>query len=335
MGLIKDEKLSCNYVLSKVSEAEIFTAYFGPFKFKQVYPSIFRKDRNPSTGFYISKTGKILYNDIARGEKLDCFAFVAKILGLDSYGSAIHRVAKDFGLLDGTRAKFKAEDLKKFVQNAEEATKETIIEIIPDKWTDSFLSFWKDHYITKEELVREDVYPVKKLFINGKLIPNYRKDIRYCYIIEINGDRKYKKIYTPHVAKKEFKWITNIPLYIPFGINKLPFKSNQLIITKSQKDRLIFQKYFTDVIATQNESPQTLNEKTISFIDNKYDNVVFNQDLDDAGIRSASHFVQYGYTPLFVPDIVKEKRGIKDFADFVKFYGLKKFEDFLKYKNLI
>ena len=334
MGLAKEQKLTAEFVLNKVDEAEIFSAYFGPFSLKKTYPSVFRTDRNPSTGFYINKSGKIIYNDIATGEKLDCFAFVAKLY-TSTYGGAIHKVACDFGLIDCGNAKILSKTrIKKAELATEEVKKETVIEIIPDKWSPVYMKFWDEISIGQEELESELVYPVKKLFINGKLIPNYSKDIRYAYIVDANGKR-YKKIYTPHAKDGKFKWITNIPLYIPFGINLLPFSSNQIIVTKSQKDRILFKKFFTDVIGTQNESPSALTPKTIAWLDKRYDSKIINQDFDNAGINSCTHFMQYGFTPLYVPEIAHEKHGIKDFADFVKHYGIQKMEAYLKHINLL
>ena len=334
MGLVKEQKLTADFVLDKIDEAEIFSAYFGEFSFKKTYPSVFRRDRNPSTGFYINKSGKIIYNDIATGEKLDCFAFVAKSFNL-TYGGAVYKVACDFGLIDCGDAKILSKrKIKKAEIATEEIKKETVIEITPDSWTPGYLKFWEELSISQQELEPEKVYPVRKLFINGKLIPNYSKDIRYAYIVEANG-KSYKKIYTPYAEGGKFKWITNIPLYIPFGIDSLPLRDDRVIVTKSQKDRILLKKFFSDVIATQNESPSAMTDKTIAWLDKRYRTKIINYDCDEAGLRSSQYFINKGFTPLFVPDIAYQKHGIKDFADFVKHYGLPKLEAYFKYLNLI
>lgn len=93
---IHTEQINSDFVLSKISDASIFYHYFGEFSLTGRYPSKFRKDRNPSTGFYISKKGRITYNDFTNSEKMDCFAFVAKLHNI-SYGEAVRKIAAEWG----------------------------------------------------------------------------------------------------------------------------------------------------------------------------------------------------------------------------------------------
>lgn len=334
MGLVKSPKLTTEYILSQVDEATIFSHYFGSFSLGKTYNSVFREDNNPSTGFYISESGKLIYNDIATSEKLDCFAFVAKKFNL-TYGKAILKVACDFGIIpcEGIKV-ISAEEIKKNISLSEDIKKETDIKIQADKWTPVYLKFWEQYYISQKELEDNKVYPVKKLFINDILIPNFSQNVRYAYIEEYQG-KIYKKIYNPYAKNKKFKWITNIPIYMPFGINNLPYLSNTLVITKAQKDRIILKKYFTDVIALQNESPSSLRHTTIDYLNRKYKRILINTDLDNAGKEALEYYEAYGFEPLMLPDIIYDKHNIKDISDFVKHFGIQRFESFLKYKQLI
>lgn len=46
---IKDEvNITLDYILSKVTEYDIYAAYIGNFKVGMIYNSPFRKDKNPS-----------------------------------------------------------------------------------------------------------------------------------------------------------------------------------------------------------------------------------------------------------------------------------------------
>lgn len=46
---IKDEEnITLEYILSKVTEHDIYSAYIGNFKVGMIYNSPFRKDKNPS-----------------------------------------------------------------------------------------------------------------------------------------------------------------------------------------------------------------------------------------------------------------------------------------------
>lgn len=337
MGLIQELKLSTDYVLARVDEAQIFTAYFGPFNMKKGYSSPFRRDRHPSCGFYLNRSGKIIFSDLKTGDKWDCFAFVGELYKI-SYGEAIRKIAQDFGLSGEQGVRFTPPTLSKAETISEAVKKETVIEIIPKPWEPSSLRFWQEVTITEAELKKENVFSVHRLFINGKLIPNYRKENRYALIIPVKrktGETIYKKIYTPEATDRRFKWISNIPLHIPFGINSLPFKSNTLVVTKALKDKILFNRLFSDVIGTQNESPMALNQKTRTFIQTNYDHVVFNQDYDPAGIASVEHHQQYGYQPLFVPRKAHERYGIKDYADLVKQFGFAAMEKYLRKIDVI
>jgi hypothetical protein len=333
MPLVKEEpKVTVDNVLAQLEEAEIWYAYFGPFEIGQITHSVFREDKHPSTGFYLSRTGRIVYNDLATSEKLDCFAFVAKKNNI-TYGQAVRQVACEFGLIDCGTKKFTRGVLTAAQLAAKKVRRHTEIEIVPERWNEANLAYWERYHIDQDELMDNDVFPVKKLFVNGRIAPNYSKQQRYAYIMNIQG-RSYKKIYTPLASQKDFKWVTNIPLKIPFGINTLPLKSDRLIIAKAQKDRILFKKFFTDVIATQNESPSSLNATTIAYIKKHYKYVTVCPDPDPTGVDFAKYCNNSGFDICYTPDKAQAK-GIKDFADFVEKYGLKWFEKYLKLKQLI
>jgi hypothetical protein len=196
------------------------------------------------------------------------------------------------------------------------------------------MEMWRILSISQEELDQEGVYAIERLKINDVTINNWRNELRYAYTIEV-PEKIYKKIYTPFSQEKQFKWISNIPLHIPFGITNLPRKSNQLIVCKSQKERLLFKKFFTDVIALQAENPFALNERTEKFIRKHYDRALLFFDCDDAGIKSSKHFIQRGFTPYWIPPDVQEEQGLKDWAEFVGEWGLEAMELYLKHLKLL
>lgn len=332
MGLVTGTKIiKREDVLSKVDEATIFGYYFGPFSLRKSYHSVFRPDSNPSTGFYINKNGKLIYNDLMTSEKLDCFAFVAKLHNIN-YFEAVQKVACDFGIEDCNTEPINIEKLKTMLELSEEVKKETEIEIQYSKWDYAALQYWNDYYITEKELDENNVYNVSKLRINGTFIPNLKANLRFAFIINYNG-KVYKKIYEPH-AERENKWLSNVPLYLPFGYGDLSFATNSLIITKGQKDRIIFKKYFKDVLALQNESQSSLRDVTLEFLKKKYENIYLFFDIDKAGLENAEKYEEKGLIPIYLPSSVL-KHGVKDSSDFVKHYGLKKFERFLSYNKLI
>jgi len=148
------------WILSKVDQASIFLYYFGRFKIGNVYSSPFRKDKNPSCGFYISKTGNIMFHDFSTGEKYNCFAFVKAKMQCN-FDVALRIIANDFGLIKFTTRKVTESFIKEASEIDLECKKNTIIQFVPDKWQEKHLKYWKSYEITKEELIREDVHPVK------------------------------------------------------------------------------------------------------------------------------------------------------------------------------
>lgn len=324
MALHQNIILNSDLIFRHVPEENIWAAYYGEIEFKKAESSRFRVDDNPSCGFYVNKAGKIIYNDIATGEKLDCFAFVAKENHI-TYKQALQKVASDFGLLEGSEKKFDKSTLKKI----EKVVEEKIIEIVPDTWDKSYLSFWDRFFVTKEELIREGVYPLKAFSINGVTIPNYSKNIRFAYELKFNN-KTYYKIYAPF--NDRFKWLSNIPLHIPFGITNLPCNDSRCFITKSQKERLIWLKYFDDVIAIQSESPSALRDQTIKWLKKRYKELYILMDNDEAGQRASQYYEDKGLLPIYVP---KDGWGTKDWGEYVEKYGLRFFEKMLSLNRLI
>ena len=63
------ECITLDYILSKVTEYDIYAHYLGQFKVGAIYNSPFRKDKNPSFGVYYSKrTKQLLFKDHGTGE---------------------------------------------------------------------------------------------------------------------------------------------------------------------------------------------------------------------------------------------------------------------------
>lgn len=330
---VHTERINRDFILGKVSESQIFYAYFGPFEFNRAYNSKFRKDNNASTGFYINKTGRLIYNDIKTGEKLDCFAFVAKLLNI-TYSEALKRVAIDFNIIDGAKL-LNVTDfvLKRGAELDGQSKKKTIIQVRPRYWTDRDLTFWREYEITKAELIRERVYPVDRLYINKQEIYNPNNYLRFAYI-ERAGEEAYAKIYSP--ADPRMKWVSNIPLNLPFGLNDLSEDyDDTLIITKSKKDLIVLKKIFKNVIATQNESISALSDSIITNVCSKFQKKIIFWDNDETGVENCKKFNSKGFGYFNIPKSYYEKFKIKDASDFVAYYGIDALKELLTQKGIL
>ena len=86
----QDNPITLNYILSKVTEYDIYARYLGQFKVGFIYNSPFRKDKNPSFGIFRSKkTGKLLFKDHGNGECGDIIKFVELYTGITNYNDLL------------------------------------------------------------------------------------------------------------------------------------------------------------------------------------------------------------------------------------------------------
>jgi hypothetical protein len=325
------QKINREFILSKVTDAQIFGYYHGPFKMGQVYTSKLRPDRNPSCGFYISKAGKLIYNDLAKkGENYDCFAFVGKMYGI-SFADTIKKIASDFGLATGIKSPEVHKVMKQLADFDKSFKKQTRIHFRPAKWTDENLAYWKDYHITKKELEENGIFAIKDLFINDYGISNKDNENRYALTLDYKGEM-LTKIYAP--GSSGLRWITNIPLEIPFGMDSLT-NSAFSFGAKAQKDRLVLRKFIKSVYATQNESEGAMSSKTIRTLMFNYQENYLGWDPDEKGLAEMAAMEPKGFTSLHMPQDLFEQEGIKDYADLAKVKGLKGVEEFLKKNKLI
>jgi len=326
-------KLNRDFILSKITDAQIFGYYFGNFKFGESYPSKFRKDKHASTGFYVSKSGKLIYNDLARrNESYDCFAFVSKMYNLD-FSDTIKKIAADFGLVTG-KPSLMAEKAIKNLKHFDKTFKaDTKIAYNAAKITDENFAFWDAYHITKKEFRDDGNYVISELFINGYEIPNKEGEYRYALTEIIKGETR-TKIYSPYSSN--FKWVTNIPTEVPFGMNNLTRKSDTLFIAKAKKDRLVLKKFLPNVIAIQSEQKSALTEAVVKKLKFYYPNIYLGADNDETGLEFMAEMEElYGIKPAGLPVEWNEQFGIKDYSDLSKEKDLKAVEKFLKSKNII
>jgi DNA primase len=327
-------------LLQKVGDRNIFNFYFGDFKVSKSYHSCFRQDIKKSSAFIISKDGDIIYKDFALNETYDCISFVMRLLGL-KYHEAVKQIAVDFNLIPGERSKNKEAIVHTNLQNKKKEEKRLRVDAV--RFKKHHLEYWAQYGITAEELIKNNIYAVTSLYINEWRVPVKSPEIlRFAYLIKKDG-RDYLKIYTPYAS--DYKWVTNAPLNVPWGIDELPNKSNTLIITKSLKDKVVLNKYFTDVIALQNESMSALDKDVALALKKCYKHIYIWFDCDRPGIKAANAYKKaYGFTPIFVGDFKKsiwarimraKKIRVKDPSDFIARYGLETFENYLKHINLI
>jgi hypothetical protein len=325
--------ITTQYILSKIDEVQIFYYYFGRFELGKNYPSKLRKDNKNSTGFYVNKNGKLIYNDFGTGEKLNCFSFVAKLHGL-TFIETLKKIAQDFGLVDGNTQPIAKSILNQSIEFDKEYKRNTLIQFIPGQWTANRLRYWSEYEITKDELTTQEVYPVDKLFINKKEIYNL-DELCFAYVVREktkDGENIYIKIYCPFSDR--MKWLSNVPLTIPFGLNTLKYGTDHIAIGKAQKDRMILLKFIISVIGTQNESESAITPVLSKHICHNFPRRTIIWDADETGVENCKKFNSRGFGYFNTPNELLAM-GIKDVSDYVKVFGLKALEKLLKIKGII
>ena len=329
------ETINKSFINRRLDDAVIFGYYFGPFNLRDTYPPRFRKSKSNGrdTGFYISKSGKLIYNDFGGEQsKLDVFAFVMKLFNLDFKG-AVDRIVSDFGLIDVSTKTVTDDEIKKLAKLDKSIKKDTKIHFRPAPWTKEALQYWADYHITEEELHREGIFAIKDLYINERYIKNPKNLQRYALTIP-HKDELLTKVLSP-TKDDFFKWISNIPLDLPFGVNNLNIKAKKVMIAKAKKDEIIFKKFLPSVISTQNESRGAISEKTNKKLDFIFQKKYLAYDPDEAGLKAMSLYEPLGYIPAHVPIITYKEHGIKDWSDLAKARGLEMVEKLLHHLNII
>lgn len=304
---------------------------------KNIY-SPFRKELNPSFGFFMGENNEICFHDFTLRLKGDCIKFVMILFDLN-YFEALSRIAIDFNMQDDFIC---AKNLKKsktvnndFQINTsrEKALARTLYKFTLGKkrrsWEPKDLIFWKDFGISIKTLKKYRVEPISHIIINGRPI----KADEYAYVfIETKDNVETYKIYQPF--SKDYKWLNSHNESIWQGWSQLPESSDPgiLIITKSLKDVMaITENTQFSAVALQCENVlpkkhviEELKERfgrIVIFYDNDYDKEENWGQLFANNLQNET-----GFENIFID----EKFKSKDFSDLIKNNNVEKAVDILE-----
>lgn len=162
--------ITLDYILSKVTEYDIYTHYLGQFKVGAIYNSPFRKDKNPSFGIYYSKrTKQLLFKDHGTGECGNIVKFVSLYTGLTNYNDILQDIVNKLNITTST----KLDSSKQYIPSSE-----TVIGVVRQNFTQTDINYWSQFHISKETLRKYNVNSIKyycvmvqlKVFINLKIL---------------------------------------------------------------------------------------------------------------------------------------------------------------------
>ena len=326
-------RLTPQAVLQKISEYDIFRFYMPEkgWKINQATFSPFRQENNPS--FLIgNRKGFLSFIDFAdTSRRGDCFTFVKLLHNLSTMDDVLRMIDRDFGLgfLPNTATGDYKVITKAYKQPEEVGKRYSLIQVITRKFTNEELAYWNDYHQSLDDLRANNVYAIKKLYLNKQLFPLKDTDLRFGYYYD-----GCWKIYRPFADKKS-KWVpNNVPITAMDGKEDI---SNCKIafINKSKKDYMVMKKVFPCCCAVQNEGLGCFSDGNVEYLKANSDRQILSFDSDETGVHNSKQITElFGFDYTNVPRKYLSE-GIKDWADLVKAYGYYPVENYLRQKQLL
>lgn len=328
----KKEILTMDSILKRISHFDIFKYYmpYNNWKLNEVCLSPFRQEKNPS--FIIGNKGGILsYIDFGDTSKRgDCFQFVKDLYHLSSIDEVLKMIDKDFelGIFSGKIGNYK-KIISEYKQPETLGKRYSLIQVKTKPFTKEELNYWNEYHQDLEDLKREHVYGINKIYLNKKLFSFPDNELKFGYFYD-----GYWKIYRPFSNKKT-KWVpNNVPITTMDG--KIDITNcNVALINKSKKDYMVMKKIFPCSCAVQNEGIACFSEENVKFLKENSKKQILSFDSDVTGVSNSQQI-----TKLFNFDYLNVPRkylieGTKDWADLARTRGIKTIEQYLKKKKLI
>lgn len=306
------DNITLDWILSKVTEYDIYAKYIGQFKVGMIYNSPFRKDKNPSFGIYYSKrTKQLLFKDHGTGECGNVIKFVSLFTGKTEYNDILSDIVDKLNITNNT----KLVSSKQYIPPTE-----TVISVVRQEFTDVDINYWKQFNISINTLKKFNVNSIKYYLCNGIVKGTYkRENPMYAYKVYNNF-----KIYRP-LADKYTKWRNNLTDYDIQGYEQLPQKGDILFITKSMKDIMCLHEMGYPAVSPSSEST-FLPKDVLEQLKTRFKRIIILFDRDTAGVkRSRKLSRETGLEAIFI----NKKFKAKDVSDAVKANSFEEIKNWL------
>jgi len=302
-------------LLSKVSEYQIYAYYIGDdFTLGKPMSSPLRTDNNPSFSVFQTNSG-LRYKDHSTAETGDVFHFVGDMFNL-SFSDVILKISNDFGIIKVNSLKSipRTRGFVSTITPRVQYSKE--ISIKRRYWNSVDKEYWSKYGITSKLLNKYKVFPVERAYIGLIMYYSYNKN-NPCYAYMEKKDDKYTfKLYQPYASKNK-KWRSNVDSSVLQGWSQLPDEGENLVITKSLKDVMVFNTIGYPSVAMQSEV-SSIKESVMIELYNRFENIYLLQDYDKAGIVGTYSLTrEYPFLKWFFIQNKKTcNNGLKDISDF-------------------
>jgi hypothetical protein len=304
--------ITLDWILSRVTEYDIYAHYLGQFKVGMIYNSPFRKDKNPSFGiFYSKRTKQLLFKDHGTGDCGNVIKFVSLYTGIINYNDILLDIVDKLKITSDT----KLVSSKQYI-----ASTETVIGVVRQDFTAEDINYWSQFNICIDTLKKFNVNSIKYYLCNGIVKGIYKKENpMYAYKVYNNF-----KIYRP-LADKYTKWRNNLGQYDIQGFKQLPKTDNLLIITKSLKDVMCLYEMGISAISPASEST-FIPDDVLDNLKKRFKHILICFDRDTAGIKYLRKIsLKTGLKPL----LVHKKWNAKDISDAIKLNGFENIKNWL------
>lgn len=308
----KQPDITLDWILSKVTEYDIYAKYIGEFKVGMIYNSPFRKDKNPSFGiFYSKRTNQLLFKDHGTGECGNVIKFVQLYTGITNYPDILKDIVNRLNINNST----------KLTTTQYKPPTETVIGIVRQNFTETDKKYWSQFNIDINTLKKFNVFSIKYYLCNG-IVKGIYKDTNPMYAYKVYNNFK---IYRP-LGDKYTKWRNNLTEYDIQGYEQLPQKGDTLIITKSMKDVMCLYKMGIPAISPSSEST-FIPDKCLEELKTRFKRILILFDRDVAGIKYLRKISKKtGLEPL----LINKKFNAKDVSDAIKLNGFETIKNWIK-----
>lgn len=305
--------ITLDWILSRVTEYDIYAAYLGNFKVGMIYNSPFRKDRNPSFGCYYSRTTKqLMFKDHGTGECGNVIKFVSLLTGITNYPAILESITEKLKITKDTPLV----SSKHYIPSTE-----TIIGVVRQNFTKTDIDYWSQFHISVPTLKKFNVSSIKYYLCNG-VVKGIYKDTNPMYAYKVYN---HFKIYRPF-ADKYAKWRNNLTEDDIQGFKQLPKTGDILIITKSLKDVMCLYEMGIPAISVASEST-FLPEKALRAILRRFKRVLVCFDRDITGVKNLR---KISLKTRLEPILVNKKFKAKDISDAIKLNGFETIKNWLE-----
>ena len=315
-----EHSITLEDVLSRTTEFDILSYYFGVNELPTVIHSPLRKDSNPSFGLYTLDGKRVHFTDLATKDKGGLFDLLMKYWG-ESYKDMLKHLWEDLSNFPSASVRLNSIREGKTYQSLSSRSNDLQCKV--REWRDYDIEYWKSYGISLEWLKYADVYPIshKIVISDGHKYVFGADKYAYAYVERKEG-KVTLKIYQPF-NKGGYKWSSNIDRSVWSLWTKIPKFGNNLIISSSVKDCLnIMCNLGIPAICMQGEGykpkPQIIEElksrykNVILFYDNDYNNP------DNPGRKDSMELsLEYNLKRVEIP----AKYESKDPSDLFKKYG--------------